>query len=294
MAEPVTQTTPSYSVLQRIRRADVVVDPFPFVVVRDAIPEALCRALIDEYPAPSAVAADDDSNSRWSLPASEVARSQQIPAVWKELIAYHASPAFFAEVVDVFGAEIVRLYPRAYPSEARLRALTLGVRNRDEFDRCQLLMDAQIAGNTPVTEASSVKSIHIDSNNKLYTALLYLRAPDDDSTGGDLDIVRFRKDLTRAEQRRRYDGMFVDEKLTEPVLRVDYASNVLLMFVNCPTALHGVTVRAPTPHRRLFLNLVGEVDFPLFDVPQYWPNRLRKLPRIVKKRLRRAVGLAEK
>jgi len=300
MAEPLLQAQPllpeqkGLSVLQRVRRADVVTDPFPFVVVRDAIPDALCRALIEQYPAPAAVAADEGSNSRWSLPASEVATSADIASIWKAFIEYHASPAFFSEVVDVFGGEIVRLYPHAYPDESRLRAVALGVRNRDDFDRCELLMDAQIAGNTPVTEASSVKTIHIDSNNKLYTALLYLRAPEDDSTGGDLDIVRFRNDLTRAERRRRYDGMFVDEKLTEPVLRINYASNVLLMFVNCVNALHGVTVRSPTPHRRLFLNLVGEVDFPLFEVPKYWPNRLRKLPRIVRKRLRRAVGLAEK
>jgi hypothetical protein len=42
------------------------------------------------------------------------------------------------------------------------------------------------------------------------------------------------------------------------------------------------------------MNLVGEVDFDLFEVPQYWQTRLRKLPRLVKKRLRGAVGLPEK
>ena len=70
------------------------------------------------------------------------------------------------------------------------------MRNRDEFADHDLLMDAQISGNTPVVEPSSVKTVHIDSNNKLLTGLLYLRAPEDDSVGGDLDIVRFRRDLS--------------------------------------------------------------------------------------------------
>jgi hypothetical protein len=274
-----------YSVLQRARRRDVVSDPYPFVVVRNALPEALCQALIEQYPSPAAVQAGADSNQRWSLPAADADRSSEIPAVWKAFTAYHASPAFWSEIVDVFGAEMVKRYPAAFPDESALRRLRPGVRHRDEFDDRDLLMDAQIAGNTPVTEASSVKTVHIDSNNKLYTGLLYLRAPEDDSVGGDLDIVRFRRDLSPSQYKRRYDGMFVEHDLVQNVQTVAYERNVLVMFVNCPDALHGVTVRKPTPHRRLFLNLVGEVDFPLFDVPQHWQTRLRKLPRLARKRL---------
>jgi len=294
MAESVDLETPHLSVLQRARRADVVRDPYPFLILRDAIPAALCRALIEQYPAPAAVGAGAESNERWSLPTADAEQSTDIPEVWKAFVRYHASPAFFAEVVDVFGADIVRLYSTFFPDETALRALQPGVRNRDPFEGHGLLLDAQIAGNTPVTEASSVKTVHIDSNNKLFTALLYLRAPDDDSVGGDLDVVRFRRDLTPSEYRRRYDGVFVDDALVEHVCRVPYDTNVLFMFVNGPEALHGVTVRQPTRHRRLFLNLVGEVDFPLFDVPQYWQTRLRKLPRLAKKRVLRAVGMAGK
>lgn len=293
MAEAPELEVSQLSVLQKVGRADVVRDPYPHVVVQDALPAALCRALIEQYPAPAAVGAGPKSNQRWSLPTSDALASSDIPPVWKDFVAYHASPAFFAEVVDVFGAEIVQLFPRFFPDEAALRRLKLGVRNRDEFANHDLLMDAQISGNTPVVEPSSVKTVHIDSNNKLFTGLLYLRAPEDDSVGGDLDIVRFRRDLPAGQYKRRYDGMFVDDALVEHVRTVPYATNTLIMFVNCPEALHGVTVRHPTSHRRLFLNLVGEVDYALFDVPQHWQTRLRKLPRLAKKRVRKAVGLAE-
>jgi hypothetical protein len=285
MAEALQREDRELSVLQRVHRSDVVREPYPFVVVKDALPEALCAALIAQYPSPVAVQAGAESNQRWSLPAHDAGRATDVPAVWKAFTAYHASPAFWRDIVDVFGADIVRLYSSFFPDENALRRLRLGVRHRDEFDDRDLLMDAQIAGNTPVTAASSVKTVHIDSNNKLYTGLLYLRAPDDDSVGGDLDIVRFRRDLSPSQYKRRYDGMFVEHDLVENVQTVAYERNILVMFVNCPDALHGVTVRQPTPHRRLFLNLVGEVDFPLFDVPQHWQTRLRKLPRLAKKRL---------
>ena len=205
-------------------------------------------------------------------------------------VAYHSSPAFFDDFVRVFGDHVVRLYPGLFPDLDSLRAMRLGIRERDENDSCDLFLDAQISGNTAVRDASSVKTIHVDSEHKLFTGLLYLRRPEDDSTGGDLDVLRFRKDLTAAQWRKRFDGMFIDDALVEHVTRIPYSRNTLVMFVNGPECLHGVTVRQPTQHLRLFMNLVGETRVKLFDVPQHWQTRVAKLPRLIKKRLRRVVG----
>jgi len=171
-----------------------------------------------------------------------------------------------------------------------LRKMRLGIRERDREEDCDFFLDAQISGNTAVRDASSVKTIHLDSEHKLFSGLLYLRSPEDDSIGGDLDVLRFRSDLTAAQWRRRFDGMFIDDSLVERVTRIPYSRNTLVMFVNGPNSLHGVTVRQPTQHLRLFMNLVGESRVKLFDVPQHWQTRVAKLPRLIKKRLRRVVG----
>jgi hypothetical protein len=281
----------SFSVLQRAQASDVVSDPYPFVVVPDALPNDLCDALISEYPQLGILGVDaTQNNSRWSIPAPDVSQNAGIARVWKDFVAYHASPAFFHECVRVFGDHVVRLYPHAFPSVDALRASRLGVRDHGPADACDFFLDAQISGNTPVQRASSVKSIHVDSEHKLFSGLLYLRTPDDDSVGGDLDVLRLRSDLTDAQRRRRFDGMFIDDDLVEQVMRVPYRRNTLFMFVNSPDSLHGVTVRQPTQHPRLFLNLVGETRVKLFDVPQHWQRRVAKLPRLIKKRLRRVVG----
>src|SRR5262249_43952931 len=150
--------------------------------------------------------------------------------LWRDFVAYHASRAFYDEVVDLLGEHIVRMYPQVFPDVAALRALRVGVRDDDAAS--DLWLDAQISRHTPGRDASSVKSIHIDSEHKLFTGLLYLRGPRDDSTGGDLDVLRFRQDLTPAQWRRRYDGMFIDDAYVEPVMRVPYARNTLFLFVN--------------------------------------------------------------
>jgi hypothetical protein len=282
----------SLSVLRKARADDVVTDPFPHLIIRDALPDHVCDALIAQYPPLHALAVDDsENNQRWSVTAWDAQRNSSAAKIWQDLVAYHASRAFFDDLIDVFGAHVTRLYPRLFPDVATLRAQRVGLRERDSFDDHDVLLDAQISGNTPVTDPSSVKTIHIDSEHKLFTGLLYLRRPEDDSVGGDLNIVRFRRDLTRGEQRRRYEGMFVDDALTEHVATVPYQRNMLLLFVNGLGALHGVTVRQPTRHLRLFVNLVCETREKLFDVPQHWQTRAAKLPRLLRKRLRRVAGL---
>jgi hypothetical protein len=290
MAEARAHDVGRLSVLATARRSDVVSDPYPYLIIENALPAALCDDLIASYPAPSVVGAGSRSNQRWSLPTAAALGAPGVPALWQDFVGYHASARFFDEVCDVFGEAIVRQFPRRFPDEDAVRQLVVGMRKRDSFDRAELLLDAQIAGNTPVTAASSVKTVHVDSGNKLFTALLYLRLPEDDAQGGDLQVVRFRRDLSAQAYARRFNGMFVDDALVEPVATVPYRRNVLFMFVNGLEALHGVTVREPTPHRRLFLNLVGEMKRPLFDVPQHWTTRLRKLPRLARKRVRGMFG----
>ena len=90
------------------------------------------------------------NNSRWSIPAPDVSQNDAIARVWKDFVAYHASPAFFDECVRVFGDHVVRLYPHVFPSIDALRAARLGIRDRDPLDECDFFLDAQISGNTPV------------------------------------------------------------------------------------------------------------------------------------------------
>ena len=142
------------SVLQRAQVGDVETDPYPFVVVPDALPNDLCDALISEYPRLGILGVDaTQNNSRWSIPALDVSQNDAIARVWKDFVAYHASPAFFDECVRVFGDHVVRLYPRAFSNIDALRAARLGIRDRDPLEECDFFLDAQISGNTPVQQA---------------------------------------------------------------------------------------------------------------------------------------------
>ncbi len=165
------------------------------------------------------------------------------------------------------------------------------MRDHDRFGRHDVLVEAMISGNTPVTAASSVRTTHVDAGDKLFSGLFYMRRPDDPSTGGDLTISRF-IDRYRGKDERLslFKGPYVSDDQVEVVRTVPYAANTLVLFINSLDSLHGVTVRSETRYPRLFVNLVGEVDDRLYRLygvdsdkaPHYVPNTL---PRRIRRTL---------
>lgn len=257
------------SVLQRARRSDVRRDPFPHVIIRDALPDELYRSLAGTFPSPESLGIHDlENNSRWNYSAGVVRTNDRLPQLWRDFIAYHASGAFYREIAELFFEEVHALYPERFPDRASLVDMTTGVRKVDSFENARMLMDAQIAGNTPVTQASSVRTTHIDSGSKLYSGLFYMRPEGYDAIGGDLIISRFRRDIPAEKRRVHFVGAYVEDANLEHVETIRYDRNVLVLFINSWDSLHGVTVRQPTDKTRLFVNLVGEVDPPLYRIPK--------------------------
>jgi len=254
------------SLVDRVRVGDVAAEPFPYLIVRDALDDALCSRLISEFPPLEVVSggAPLGSNRRFSMTAHEALEHPQMPDVWRELIRQHVSQQFLDGLKRLFGAHIKRLYPDFEDDFGAVDALRAGVRGVDSFEVSDVQLDAQISINTPVLETpDSVRESHLDAPDKLFVGLFYLRSDDDDSTGGDLEIAQWRS------QPRGQRGPMSYRKFVEIVETVPYARNTLILFVNSPNSLHGVTVRSRTKAPRLFMNIVGDVKAPLFDMGAY-------------------------
>ena len=121
----------------------------------------------------------------------------------------------------------------------------------DAASEAPVRLGVQFGFNTPVTTPSSVRGVHIDKARRLVSALLYMPEPGDDA-GGDLVLYRFRG-------ARRFHGVTADLADVEPVSRVAYAANTLIMFVNSVDSLHGVLPRRPTGRARRYVNFYADV-----------------------------------
>ncbi|RUW62276.1 hypothetical protein [Mesorhizobium sp. M7A.F.Ca.US.008.03.1.1] len=254
------------SVLQRATRTDVRSEPFPHIILRDALPENLYQKLADTFPTPETLGVDTrNNNTRWDYEAHRVRSNEAVPQVWRDFIAYHASQAFFDEIADLFYDDVHRQYPDYYPTYEQLKSLKAGVRFSDTYGTHDILMDAMLSGNTPVTNAGSVRTSHVDYGDKLFSGLFYMRPADYDAVGGDLTISRFKsRYVTLEDKTALFNDAYVDDSHLECVETVKYDRNLLVLFINSIESVHGVTVRQPTNKSRLFVNLVGEVEKPFY------------------------------
>ena len=251
----------AYSILDRVNPSDIRREGFPHVVVAGALPETYYQELADSFPSLGYVTdvGNAKNNQAYRKIALETAEDPAVPDIWREFIAHHCSPEFFAEVCEFWGADVAATHPRLAENFGKpLQDFTVGVRRPGKGQNPEnlthdVMLDCQISYNSPVRSLSTVRGPHLDSPFKLYAALLYFRHPDDPSTGGDLDIYRLRE----GRQPRPRPGK-IDPHNVERVATVPYRANTLIMWINSPAALHGVTPRSVTEVPRRYMNFLGE------------------------------------
>ena len=271
------------SILGRVTEDHVHGDPYPYLTISEALEPGYYHRLAAHFPDFSDIyrkygSADgirqmSGDNRLVHLGGhSAFARHTPIHPVWHDFMRFHFSRDFYLQVVGRLGDGIRRNYPDLENRLGkRLDELTVQPRNMPD-QGADVLIDVQFAINTPVRKASRVRSHHVDDPKKLFAGLFYCRAPEDDSIGGDLEISRWRdrpRFLNPYVPGRQLSNTHIEEHQIEVVNTVHYKANTLLLFVNSPFAVHGVTERQPTPHLRRYVNFVAEMREPLYDIRQY-------------------------
>jgi hypothetical protein len=273
------------SVLSKIEKFHIFTDPFPHIVIVDALEEALCSQLIQEFLSLDVLTEGKPytSNERFSYPAAASLTDPRVSSLWQDFIRLHTSELFLQQIIDCLGDQLLQICPSFEQTIGHLATLRAGTRKIDSFAEADVLLDAQICINAPVTQPDLIKAAHVDRPQVLFAGLYYLRSPQDQSVGGDLEIYRFKQGRPGG-----FSQQYVDHDYVERVKTVQYNRNVLVLFLNSIDSLHGVTVRSRTDSPRYFVNLIGEVQQRLFDYGPYqadnrkWTTRLKdKLKELV-------------
>ncbi len=276
-----------HSILESVRPADIRDYGFPAIAIPNALPHDYYEALERTFPSVEKVTggAPLESNVKHRWGVRESLADPGLAEIWKEFLRYHASQDFFREFCALFGDAVARTHPGLERNFGKpLEAFSVGLRHSAKADDDRnasedVMVDLQFSWNTPVREESRVRGPHLDSPVKLFAGLLYFRHEADDSTGGDLEFYRLRRGTYPRPKAARID---LDE--VEPIERVPYAGNTLVLFVNSPRAIHGPTERSVTETPRRYMNFVAECyrgripDF--FTAPEtrspYWWRQLRR------------------
>jgi hypothetical protein len=263
------------TVLDRVQPSDVVLEPFPHIVVRGALDESHYRRLEATFPRLELFLRGESapSNRRFNLNAIDLlaladgarAGGEELDPIWREHALAHTRPEFFRRVLELFAPHMRRVHPELEARVGALEALRPGVRFLDDYANADVLLDATAVINTPVRDrATSVRRGHLDKPHKLYSGLFYMRHPRDHSGGGDLELYRFRDGAPRGLR-----GSDVADRHLVLAKTIRYERNVLVMYPNHLHALHGVTAREPGPYPRRLLTFASDLARRHYDLDAY-------------------------
>lgn len=247
------------SVLSRVLPSMLRTTPFPHLVVENVLPDDDYRHLEASFPPLELIVGQSPigklaSNRRYSMPAWPLLLNENVSPAWKSFLETHTSAAFLSTVFAQFaGHWDDRLVPLLEHAVAHGDAALL---HRDGHRYGRVLMDARIEINSPVLDApSSARGVHLDTPNRLYSGLFYLRDEEDDSIGGDLELYAWKEPLAS-----NIDVFELPLHMVEKVGAIPYRANQLVLFPQSMLALHGVGIRHPTPHVRRYVFITAEIE----------------------------------
>jgi hypothetical protein len=243
------------TLLDRADRARVVLEPYPHIVIEDALPNDVYEALASSFPALSDLPADlaGTNNKRFNLYASwgptELPK-ERTPEPWQAFLEVHTSVEFSRKVFDLFPEATVE---GGHAGERWVKTEAFGDGLSDKLGFAgpvsveDIIARATVAVNTPVSSPTSVRGPHVDSIWKAYVGLYYVRSPEDDSEGGDLSLFRWKSGAKIDPWTKKADPTLVEEFAS-----VRYGANTYVLMLNTHDSLHGVTIRQATSHVRRF------------------------------------------
>ena len=229
------------SVLQN--KTLLVKEPYPHIVIENALPTNIYEQLEKEWPAEQLLATQPfDDGVCYRLKADEMLKPEKVSSLWKEFTEYHTSMDFYNEVKTVFSEYIKHNNP------------SLGPRGWVEKS-AHIWTDCQTVMHKPVT--TTTRSPHIDNPREIYAGLFYMPYKEDTSTGGEFQIYDS-IDLVQDVDMKKGRQIF-EHNLGSVVKTVPYKANTFVMFLNNSTkAIHGVTPRTNASVHRRSVNIIAE------------------------------------
>ena len=235
-----------YSLLQK--KLTVQADPYPHVVIEDALPWDLYEQLEREWPEQQLLATQPHDNGIcYRLKADSMLRPGLVSEAWRKFTEYHTSVKFYNEVKNVFKDYITDL-PNIENS--------LSPRGWDKGND-MIGTDCQTVMHSPIDFSS--RTPHIDNPREIYAGLLYMPYPNDDSTGGEFQIHRSVGQIKRVNKN---GGREVEvENQGSIVKSVPYKRNTFVMFCNnSSNTVHSVSKRKNATLHRRSVNVIAEYN----------------------------------
>ena len=237
-----------YSLLQK--KPTVQTDPYPHVIIEDALPWDLYENLEAEFPEKTLLATDPfDNGICYRLKADKLLSLTFESGLWRDFAEYHTSAEWFNEVNELFKPYMPGVLHKTF-TEDDLGARGWADENKNIWTDCQAVIHKPI-------EEKSTRTPHIDNPMEMWAGLLYMPYPDDQSTGGEFQIYSTQSSVQKVD--KKAGRQIYDSDLGTVVKTIPYKRNTFVMFANnSPNTVHGVSLRQNATLNRRSVNIIGE------------------------------------
>lgn len=244
------------NILQKATKKNVILDPYPHVLIENALPDHIYDMLDKTWPEELLSSeyenlTDEKGHTKRYL-SNKVLKDKIVDKIWLDFFEYHLSNEFYTYTVDLLEGAIRSFYPDQ--AESILNG-TVAPRDKvnQNSDNTPFVTDVQFVQNKPLTGTKTSRTPHLDNPQEIYAALFYMKKKEDDSRGRDLHIYESINGIPSLGKKRT---------IAEHELRLakiaPYRPNTVLLFLNCRKGAHSVSTVADTKHVRRHVNIIGE------------------------------------
>ncbi len=253
------------SIINNFQKKDYNSYPFPYFTIDKPYDDKIYSQLEKDYNLfVSYFQKKEDfkkSNIRLQISSVEFFESNLFKnSIWYDFISYHSSKEFFLKIVDIFYDDIQKIYPSVMNliNENKNKQNFIGLRNKEKNDNFFFVSDCQPGINTPVTDRSTVRDSHIDNPVELIAGLFYLRFPNDNSIGGDLEIM---ENIKKKEIKFHNKAEVYNKNDLSVFKKIKYKKNNVIFFLNTINSIHRISPRENGLIPRNLTNIIFETYY---------------------------------
>ena len=249
------------SLLNNFSRAQLNIDPFPHIVIREALDPTIYNELEQSFPdnillSESTKVLNDRGHTRRLL-YNDFIDSRLVSPLWQEFAKLHTDIKFFRFITTfLFQNPISEYYPSLvepldrYPVNLRT--------NNPKKDKNCFVTDFQFVSNLPVSNFHTSRTPHLDNPKEIYACLFYMKQNNDLSIGGGLNLYKPKNSAMSAihSSQREVALDHLSYQKTVP-----YEKNTLVVFLNTRNSYHGVQNIFDQSKTRRSINIIGELPF---------------------------------
>ncbi len=263
----------TYSLLQKYKKKNFFTDPFPHLIIENALPDNLYNDLSQKVPN-NFIENIDTNNLRGNVFLNQINDNPE-HELWTNFLKYHQSEEFFNEVFNIFRNDIEKIHVGISKKVEKIKKISI-FENENSSNKDTLNLNSYYCYNTPVKNTSSVRGIHLDFYNKLHIGLFYLRSKNDNTVGGNLALHKWRENynLTKKKQILFTEKFKQLDLHTSKIKEIPYQKNTFFLAINSIDALHSVTMREKTNQVRQFCYFYSSLNY---DLENFKANLFEKL-----------------